>query len=607
MEQSLAYTSDGYEGSGYYNGNIAKNSINYGDGENASRNHDYQYQYDNLGQLKVVQNSRFPEASLGVDQPTTYDLNGNIEILKRGNDTNQYEYIENTNQVKDVNDGSETQSYNYDVNGNVTAAAHRHISQIDYDPLTQLTTQVQLGGEKSGTVSFKYDGGNQRVLKTAQDSKGKQTATKLYVHGLNDYPLLEMSEETVQYIYGIDGLLALVKEGKVYTVLKDHLGSTRLVVDEAGTVIATFDYLPFGDSQETADGNNSNIISYRYTGQEFDPELGLYNYRARFYDPRLGRFYAIDPAGQFASPYLYAGNNPITYIDSTGQIAWCNIFGGIGGAILIGVGIGITLATAGTLYLGVGGTLIGAGFNTLAYSVSVSKEKFKLKDYGLALAGGAVEGAIIGVGGAVGGALSGSLFKALGGLAIESIAGGLGADANQLISNWSTSGWLSTFAVGALGTFAASGILRLGNKRISKMIKDTLEENLKEKRGAQLYWRQALKYRLSAGAIGAVTGGIAGAAIEVGKLLFSEDKFDWTNVLIAATAGGLSGLGHISNSRFKKEFVMPNQEQVVRQKMGSFSRPPMTRGNKRNVILPKNHLWDQKGVVPFDDIYMKPH
>jgi len=553
MEQSLAYTRDGYEGSGYFNGNIAKNSINYGDGENASRNHDYKYQYDNLGQLQVAQNSRDPEASLGVGQPTTYDLNGNIETLKRGNASNQYKYVPKTNKVDHVTDSSERQSYTYDANGNVTAAAHRHISHIDYDPLTQLTTKVKLEGEKS--VSFKYDGGNQRVLKTARDSSGRQTTAKLYVHGLNDYPLLEKSEETVQYIYGIDGLLALVKDGKVYTVLKDHLGSTRVVVNEAGTVIAAFDYLPFGDLQGTAYGN-PEIISYRYTGQEFDPELGLYNYRARFYDPRLGRFYAMDPAGQFASPYLYGGNNPITYIDPTGQVAWKKI-GSIGlDVCLIGIGIGITFYSGGALPLAIAGTFIGAGFTGLGYSVSHSNDEFKWKDYALALAGGAAEGAIIGLGGAIGASVSSALL----GLTAESVFGGVGAEANQLISHYSNgssqSDLVSTFLYGAFGTFAGAALLKVLHIPFKFQIKKLLEKQSPIK----LTWGQSIMYRGAAGLIGAVAGvgvslGIEGVRYGTYKTLGGEFEFNGQGLLISAMAGGLSGLGHISKSRFKKEIV----------------------------------------------------
>ena len=179
MEKSLAYTENGYQGSGYYNGNIAKNSLNYGTWENAPPSYDYQYQYDKLGRLEVAQNPQNDQASLGVDQPTTYDINGNIETLKRGDTTNEYEYIENTDKVNAVSNDSEPQNYTYDANGNVKSASHRQISNIDYDPLSQLTTQIQL--EEETSVSFKYNGEDQRVLKTSQDNSGNQTAAKLYL------------------------------------------------------------------------------------------------------------------------------------------------------------------------------------------------------------------------------------------------------------------------------------------------------------------------------------------------------------------------------------------------------------------------------------------
>ncbi len=49
------------------------------------------------------------------------------------------------------------------------------------------------------------------------------------------------------------------------------------------------------------------------------------NYRARMYDPDLGRFYAMDPAGQFSSPYLYVGNNPLIMVDPDGE--WVFLIG----------------------------------------------------------------------------------------------------------------------------------------------------------------------------------------------------------------------------------------------------------------------------------------
>ncbi|NEO83330.1 MAG: hypothetical protein F6J87_03565 [Spirulina sp. SIO3F2] len=455
MEQSLAYTGDGYQGSGYHNGNIAKNSINYGTWENAPPSYGYQYQYDKLGRLEVAQNSQDEQASLGIGQPTTYDINGNIETLKRGDTSNQYQYIENTDKVNTVSNSSEPQSYSYDANGNVTGASHRQISNLDYDPLTQLTTQAQLEGKTS--VFFKYNGGNQRVLKTAQDSSGKQIASKLYVHGLNNYPLLEVSDQPVQYIYGMGGLVALVKAGKVYTILKDHLGSTRVVVDEAGTIIAAFDYLPFGEMMRAAYGN-PEIISYRYTGQEFDAELGLYNYRARFYDPRLGRFYAIDPAGQFASPYLYANNNPINLVDPDGELAFLAV-------IAVGALVGATIGGGVAAYTG---------------------DKAGLKGWDLAGYIGAGAGI-----GSVGGAVS-----AAGGVAA------FAAGAVVVTAGGST-------ALGVVAGAAVGGVVGVGVGAGQAATQYGVNERFGVKNQINLsdaIWQGAL----IGGVVGAITGGIAG-------------------------------------------------------------------------------------------------
>ena len=59
---------------------------------------------------------------------------------------------------------------------------------------------------------------------------------------------------------------------------------------------------------------------YAYTGREWDPESGLYYYRARYYDPKIGRFISEDPIGFGGGInfYAYVGNNPVRFIDPFG-------------------------------------------------------------------------------------------------------------------------------------------------------------------------------------------------------------------------------------------------------------------------------------------------
>jgi len=89
-------------------------------------------------------------------------------------------------------------------------------------------------------------------------------------------------------------------------------------LDDNGDIRNSYHYFAFGD--KAVEAVNMSGTNYQYTSQENDLETGLYNYKARLYDPLLGRFYAMDPAGQFASPYLYAGNNPVSFNDPSGEL-----------------------------------------------------------------------------------------------------------------------------------------------------------------------------------------------------------------------------------------------------------------------------------------------
>ncbi len=100
---------------------------------------------------------------------------------------------------------------------------------------------------------------------------------------------------TQTYIYCPTGLLAVKINQELTYVIKDHLGSSKILVDASGTIKAGYGYTPFGEHMREASTWDTR---YQFTGQEKDEETGLYNYRARLYDPNLKRFLDTDPAGQ---------------------------------------------------------------------------------------------------------------------------------------------------------------------------------------------------------------------------------------------------------------------------------------------------------------------
>jgi RHS repeat-associated protein len=97
--------------------------------------------------------------------------------------------------------------------------------------------------------------------------------------------------------------------------LTDHLGSTVGLADSNGAVVESATYDSFGRIQ-----SNNLSTRYGYTGRELDETTGLMFYRARFYDPQVGRFISEDPIGFDGGInwYAYVGNQSIKYKDPRG-------------------------------------------------------------------------------------------------------------------------------------------------------------------------------------------------------------------------------------------------------------------------------------------------
>ncbi len=125
--------------------------------------------------------------------------------------------------------------------------------------------------------------------------------------------------ETIRYVHGpgVDEPLLIQKNGIPYYYHADGLGSIAALTDPQQNVVESYRYTAYGVTTKTGDIVNNN---FRYTGREFDPEIGIYYYRARYYDPGVGRFITKDPIG-FAGGvnlYGYVGNNPVNTTDPLG-------------------------------------------------------------------------------------------------------------------------------------------------------------------------------------------------------------------------------------------------------------------------------------------------
>ncbi|MFH0344658.1 MAG: RHS repeat domain-containing protein [Chromatiales bacterium] len=125
----------------------------------------------------------------------------------------------------------------------------------------------------------------------------------------------------------------------------DALGSPIAATDEQGRVVWRKSYAPYGQPIGPGAPNEPG-----YTGKFEEPDLGIQNFGARWYDPRIGRFLAIDPAGfdpqnpQSFNRYAYANNNPYGFVDPDGRAPkvpyQLNYDLGIGGSPSYGVGSG---------------------------------------------------------------------------------------------------------------------------------------------------------------------------------------------------------------------------------------------------------------------------
>jgi RHS repeat-associated protein len=257
---------------------------------------DLQYSYDLAGRRVGVAGSLATEQLPAAVSNAAY--NANNQLTQWGSTTMTYDLNGNT-----LNDG--LNMYVWDARDRLTSADGNGAS-FTYDPLGRRMGKTIL----SATTDFLYDGPN-----PVQEQNGTVVTANLLTGDTDER--FQRTDLTGAYNY-----------------LTDALGSTVALTDSAGAEQTTYSYGPYG----ALSINGTTTNSYEYTGRE-DDSLGIYYYRARYYNPATGRFISEDPLGLAGgiNQYVYAYNNPISSIDpfgtdSTGSTALDNFFDFVGGA-----------------------------------------------------------------------------------------------------------------------------------------------------------------------------------------------------------------------------------------------------------------------------------
>jgi len=180
--------------------------------------------------------------------------------------------------------------------------------------------------EPSVYTHYLYDAAGNRVKKYTRTAGGNwETIT--YLDGLIEYREDQDSNlQSINHVMDDSKRIATIREGNnfgdttpaIKYNLDDHLGSSNVLVDDSGTLVNQEEYYPFGETSFGAYAKKR----YHFCGKEKDEESGMYYYGARYYSHWLCRFISVDPmAGDypFYTPFQYAGNQPINFIDLDGK------------------------------------------------------------------------------------------------------------------------------------------------------------------------------------------------------------------------------------------------------------------------------------------------
>ncbi|MFC4163933.1 DUF6443 domain-containing protein [Epilithonimonas zeae] len=333
-------TNTTYISNAQYNGNVSQNWSKTA-GDNNLRG--YSYDYDALGRLQNAYSYKNGLMDTASEKNITYDKGGNIQSLYRSGgddymaldmDLLSYDYYNNSNRLKAVTDNINNPAgfkdvvgatdYEYDRNGNLIVDKNKAIALIEYNFMDLPST---INFQNGNWIKYKYDSAGNKLSKIVKN--GNSTSSTDYLSGFH------YIDGQFQYYPNEEGYLVNDNGNFNYVFnYTDHLGNVRVSYQDKNgdntisptEIIEQNSYYPFGLKQlgfSTQIYSPADKYKVKFSGKEYQDELGLnvYDFGARNYSAEIGRWFSKDPlASDFEnwSPYAYAFNNPINFIDPDG-------------------------------------------------------------------------------------------------------------------------------------------------------------------------------------------------------------------------------------------------------------------------------------------------
>ncbi|MDZ4197926.1 MAG: RHS repeat-associated core domain-containing protein [Kiritimatiellia bacterium] len=292
------------------------------------------YGYDSIDRL-VSEQQYNATNGLTYSAAYEYDLAGNRTQTVINGITNIYT-LATGDQLSSWGVSGEN-TLTYDNAGNVTqiALTGKPALNLAWDIQYRLTSASTNG---TPVESYQYDASGRRIATTSGTNVVRHVYDGMHVIADTD----DSGNLLRSYVWGpgIDNLLSMTvhpistnSTASTFNALTDHLGTVHAFVDENGDTVEFYKYDAWGNILGVYDSNGDPLTSdlglptsalgnrFLFQGREYSFSTGLYNFRARWYDPLTGRWLSNDPIGIGGglNQYVAFGNNPVMFVDPWGN------------------------------------------------------------------------------------------------------------------------------------------------------------------------------------------------------------------------------------------------------------------------------------------------